>query len=117
MVQAATKTLSAADRRQYRRVETAWSAVLQLGNQPLRCAVVNISSGGAKIALDGVDHGALAKTFQINTAVVLTINGLGDFAGRIAWTDKNEGGIQFAEDPAKVAQYLEFAAASRPPSA
>ena len=117
MAQAAPQIKSAADRRQHRRIETAWSALLLLGNQPLRCVVVNISVGGAKISVDAADPDAGLKALQTGSSVVLNINGIGEFAGKIAWVDGAEGGIQFAEDPAKVAQYLEFAAASRPASA
>lgn len=111
MFQAMTKTGSMANRRRHARADGDWSAVLQILDQPIQCVVRNISAGGAKVRLDDAHRFGGAGLPTVDTKVVLTIDGLGDFRGKIVWTEAAEGGIKFSDDPIEVAEILEFAAA------
>lgn len=54
------------------------------------CEILNLSAGGAKLRLP--------EPVAVGTEVVLTIEGHGTFAAKVAWSDRGHMGLQFMGD-------------------
>lgn len=65
------------DRREYKRSSVSWTGKLSWGDETVRCDLVDISAGGARLQL--------ARPVQYRVPVTLTIDQIGAFPGEIVW--------------------------------
>lgn len=72
-----------------RRWKTNWPAELSTARGRTRCVVVDISSWGARLALDAA--------VDLPDQVALVIDGIGTIAAQIAWYRDNTIGLRFLE--------------------
>jgi hypothetical protein len=88
----------AAERRRFKRSTTVLTGTLFCRDEIVDCVVMNISANGAKIKLKQAP--AMGET------VTLLVNRYGVFTGAIAWRADESVGIQFDEDPKRVAKAI-----------
>ena len=81
------------ERRTEDRLDVSWRATLTVGDTPVSCAILDVATAGTKVAL--ADPAAI----QPGQEVLLTVDGLGDFAGRVAWRRGDELGLQILAGP------------------
>jgi DNA-binding NtrC family response regulator len=97
-------TLSAEQQRYYR-ADVDAPVMVRHGSESIRATLVNISSGGAALALDRT------LRFGTNLTICFTIPGKKEeteFPGRVAWSNRaGEHGIQFADVAAGARAELE----------
>ena len=98
---AAPKTGAKCERRRGRRRPVLLKAHLYQGGQVFDCLVNNLSSFGAGVI---VEVHILKGAIDVNagSVITLTIEGLGDFPGTIAWHDTDHAGIRFMQEPGEV---------------
>jgi DNA-binding NtrC family response regulator len=100
----AVNTLSAEQQRRYR-ADVDAPVTVRYGSEKARATLINISSGGAALALD--------KTLRFGThlSIYFTVPGSdseAEFPGRVAWSNRaGEHGIQFGEIAADARADLE----------
>ena len=91
-------TAQGQERRRFKRNTTVLTGTLFCRDEILDCVVMNISANGAKIKL---------KQAPANgEAVTLLVNRYGVFTGTIAWRADESVGLQFDEDPKRVAKAI-----------
>lgn len=86
---------SAIERRRHARVGVMLMATLRSTNGIFDCMVLDISRGGAKLAL-GEPH-------AIATAVTLVFGGFGTFRAQPAWQRGEIVGVRFLDPPQAIA--------------
>lgn len=84
--------------RAHPRFETSCVGQLCFAKQKVACEVMNISAGGAGVCL--------AEAVELPSQVRLKIEGVGEFAGRVAWRDETRLGIQFRDELHDVLQVV-----------
>lgn len=91
-----TTPISRAERRQHKRKQVVWQGKIETRDARMfACAVLNLSLGGAKLAVDG----ALAAGDWIK----LSINRIGMVEAEIVWLDDGHVGVRFVDAPARIA--------------
>jgi hypothetical protein len=80
------------------RSSVLWSGQLLTAGQVVNCRVLNISAKGAQLRT--------FKTFECGLEVILSIDRYGEFAGKLICQDGPNVGIQFHENPEKIAGKL-----------
>ncbi len=93
---APTDARPAAEQRFHRRHDALWFASVRDKNKDAECVVRNVSLGGAKLTL--------LEDLVPCSPLTLSIPGVGDFCGEIAWCRLESMGIRFLEQPQLVAQ-------------
>ena len=82
--------------RQAERKSVSFSTTAQLGNKSIKCDILDISTGGAKLkASSKAERGEIME---------ITIGPVGDFTASIAWNREGSIGIKFEDDPIRVAE-------------
>lgn len=99
----------AAERRRFKRSTTVLTGTLFCRDEIVDCVVMNISANGAKIKLKQAP--AMGET------VTLLVNRYGVFTGTIAWRADEAVGVQFDEDPKRVAKAIGERAPAQPAAA
>jgi hypothetical protein len=84
-----------AERRQHPRVGVMWMATLRSGANYYDCVVIDLSSGGAKLAL--------WAPVTLGPTAILEIGAYGSFAASVVWQRADYAGIRFHAAPASVA--------------
>ena len=93
------------NRQRHPRLSVLIGATVSCGGTEIMCDVIDLSAGGAKVRSD--------KPLTEGAAVVLSMEGVSDFHGTVAWRDGDQAGIQFragdeiSED--KVAEVIDAA--------
>lgn len=72
------------------RKQLLWSGVLQTARGPCPCTVMDISRGGARLAM--------GPAVKVGQAVTLVVTGMGMFRGAVVWEEAGSLGIQFSEE-------------------
>ncbi|MBT3910254.1 MAG: PilZ domain-containing protein [Rhodospirillaceae bacterium] len=90
------------NRRREDRKAVLFRTSLVFGGIGVDCDVLDIGSGGVRVAA------SLQAASQ--TSVTLAIDQLGDFQARIAWNRGGEIGLKFDEPPERINQALEVIA-------
>ncbi len=80
----------ASERREYKRCSVSWTGKLSWGGETVRCDLVDISAGGARVQL--------ARPVHHRSPVTLTIDQIGEFPGEIAWNGGYCMAIRFLDD-------------------
>lgn len=85
------------ENRDDRRRAVLWSGQLKFGEHSFDCQIWNISFGGAKVNV--------GLPFAEGTEVTLTLEGKGQFTGKVMWQSDRNLGIQFdgGEDEVRAA--------------
>jgi hypothetical protein len=78
--------------RAHERRLVSWNAKLHGDGRISDCKAVDVSGDGVKIRID--------EPLTINSRVVLTIDPMGSFPGKVQWQDKTFAGIRFIHDAA-----------------
>ena len=86
---------SGTNRRRYRRTSSLFSGTLVVDNQVLKCLVMNLSVGGAHVRAD--------QCLPVGVSVTLTISRFGASRGKVVWVFDKLLGIDFDDDPEKIA--------------
>lgn len=82
------------ERRTATRKSVVWLADLYVGIRRYTCKILNISAGGAKLALDA--------DLQPGTAISLRSRNFGEFKAQVVWRQGGYVGVRFEdEDPAE----------------
>jgi hypothetical protein len=68
----------------------SWNAKLHRDGRILDCKAVDVPSGGVKIRID--------EPLAINSRVLLTIDPVGSFPGKVQWQDETFAGIHFLRE-------------------
>ncbi len=84
-----------ADRRLHRRIGVMWMATLRSGGNYYDCMVLDLSCGGAKLAL--------SAPVTLAASVSLEIGAYGAFAASVVWQRTAYAGIRFEAAPAAIA--------------
>jgi hypothetical protein len=96
------KTLFSEERRAHRRYPVLWSGTLSTGSTfdsyVLHCQIRNISISGLHVLVE--------RHLAVGSAVVLRIDLVGTFRGRVAWSERDRLGIAFDESPERVAELI-----------
>lgn len=82
------------ERQRFTRRSVLIAAKLCIGDHMADCDVIDLSAGGAKVAV--------GERFPVNAEICLLIDDY-QFHGKIAWRDGESLGLQFSEDPELVA--------------
>jgi hypothetical protein len=91
-----TAPTARAERRQHKRKQVVWQGKIETRDaRILGCAVLNLSLGGAKLAVDGA--------FAAGDWVKLSINRIGMIEAEIVWHGGGHVGVRFLDDPARIA--------------
>jgi transcriptional regulator with PAS, ATPase and Fis domain len=94
-----------AEQQRYYRADVDTPVMVRHGSEKTRATLVNISAGGAALALD--------RTLRFGTQLTIYFTvpgstGEAEFPGRVAWSNRaGEHGIQFGEIAASARAYLE----------
>ena len=91
---AAPETERPEERQRFTRRSVLIAAKLCMGDHMADCDVIDLSAGGAKVAV--------RERFPDNAKICLLIDDY-QFHGQIAWRDGDSLGLQFSEDPELVA--------------
>ena len=87
---------AAAERRRHKRKPVVWQGKIETHDaRAVTCAVLNLSLGGAKLAVEGV--------FVAGDRVKLSINRIGALEVEIVWHDDGYLGVRFCDAPAQIA--------------
>lgn len=86
------------EKQRHRRASIICSGRVELPDASLDCDILDISVGGAKIAI--------GKTLEPAAELVLQIGDLVALPGRVAWNREGQAGIEFSEDPGVIAVAL-----------
>src|SRR5262245_5466976 len=97
-----TAEIDPKDRREHTRKTTIYSGRLSAGVNEAACEVLNISSGGAQLRVPD------AKRFE--GIVTLRIDRFGGFHVRVVWAGGDRLGVQFLEDPRRIAERIAITA-------
>jgi hypothetical protein len=84
-----------ANRRLHRRIGVMWMATLRSGGNYYDCMVLDLSAGGAKLAL--------TASVMLTPCVSLEISAYGTFAASVVWQRTAYAGIRFAAAPESIA--------------
>lgn len=89
---------SATERRRALRKRVLWSAEVEAEERPIRCAVLDVSLGGARVRLDegGLPPGPLA----------ISVSRFGRFQAEVVWTRDTVSGLRFLEPLGRVADTI-----------
>jgi hypothetical protein len=87
------------DQRRAARRRFCWSGTLQTSEGPFPCTVVDLSLGGAKVALHELP--------RRSRAVSLVMPQIGAFRGELVWQQDGIVGIGFRDAPESVARLIE----------
>jgi hypothetical protein len=89
--------------REYSRRKVLWNAEVRRGKgHPMKCQVLDIAAGGAKIRTDA--------RFSVGSTVELIVGQRGAvFPSKVLWQRENHAGICFLEDPWTVQARLDEA--------
>ena len=89
---------SATERRRALRKRVLWSAQVDAEEQPIRCAVLDVSLGGARVRLDEgwLPRGPLA----------ISVSRFGRFQAEVVWTRDSVSGLRFLEPLERVADTI-----------
>ncbi len=82
---------AADDRRRSARRHVLWRGVLQTGTGPYPCLVLNVSLGGAKLAVKAA--------LKVDQPVTLMLGALGTFRAVVVWAEVEDAGVRFVEGP------------------
>jgi len=85
-------------RRRFPRTSVLWSGALAGGTEPIDCAILNLSAGGAKLRMPGAT--ACPSRVAIQSAR------FGELAARVVWRRDSLLGLAFVNGPAAVAETL-----------
>lgn len=88
------------ERRRHKRVGLSWLATLRISGGLYDCLVIDLSLGGAKVALG--ENMALAPADQ----VTLVIDKIGAFRAEAVWRRGAFAGLRFRDPPETVAATL-----------
>ena len=84
-----------ADRRVHRRIGVMWMATLRSAGNYYDCMVIDLSCGGAKLAL--------SAPVTLAASISLEIGAYGAFAASVMWQRTTYAGIRFDAAPATIA--------------
>ncbi len=84
-----------AERRETERFPIMMRASVLAGDDNLEATIFDISSGGAKVRLDGAD---IPAPETMAAKVVLHIPAYGEFSADVIWRDEEYLGLRFHED-------------------
>jgi hypothetical protein len=93
----ATTNESYAERRRHHRVGVMMMATLRATRGFFECMVLDLSSGGAKLAIDG------EVVLRPGDSVSLIIAPIGSFRAQSVWQRTNFAGIRFLDPPETIA--------------
>jgi len=82
--------------RQAERKSVSFSTTLLIGDKSIKCDILDISTGGAKIKV--------RSKAERGDKITITIEPAGNFAANIAWNREGTLGIKFEDDPLRVAE-------------
>jgi hypothetical protein len=86
------------DNRQSKRQDCAFQAAAVIDGERIDCSIIDISTGGAKIAVRlSVERGA---------ELALSLDKIGDLSAQVAWKSGGNVGIRFTDDPERVASAI-----------
>ena len=91
---------ASAERRLYTRMPVEFAAILYDDKVNEPCRILDFGQGGARIACP--------EGIEISETVDLTISGLGNFHGVIAWQEANTLGVTFCPPGQKPGQSAEI---------
>jgi hypothetical protein len=90
------------ERRAHRRFPVLWSATLTAGStfdpHVLHCRIRNISIAGLHVLVE--------RHLAVGSAVVLHIDRVGTFRGRVVWSEAERLGVAFDDSPEHVAELI-----------
>jgi len=89
---------SAPERRRALRKRVLWSAQVEAEERPIRCAVLDVSLGGARVRLD---EGALPQG-----PVAISVSRFGRFQAEVVWSRDSVSGLRFLEPLERVADTI-----------
>ena len=75
------------DRREHLRRPVLWTGLIEIGDTRARCSIHDISAGGARLTA--------GPQLRADDRIVLTIEGMREIPGRVAWRDGQMVGIEF----------------------
>lgn len=88
------------ERRAHPRVAVLWNGSLsqeaQFDRSTLTCTIRNFSISGVHVLVD--------RRLQTDSPVILRIDRVGTFSGRVVWSDGSRLGIRFDEAPEQIAE-------------
>lgn len=89
---------SGLERRRALRKRVLWSAQVEAEERPIRCAVLDVSLGGARVRLEegGLPQGPLA----------ISVSRFGSFQAEVVWTRDSVSGLRFLEPLERVADTI-----------
>ncbi|WP_422367028.1 PilZ domain-containing protein [Pelagibius sp.] len=85
-------------RRRFLRRSVLWPGALEAGGKQHDCTILNMSLGGAKIAIN--------EDLGLSGSVVLSADRFDGLLATIVWTSGRMLGLQFKDDPYQVAEVL-----------
>lgn len=95
--QAATPAANPAERRRHARAAVMWIASLRSAHGIFECLVIDISAGGAKLAIHG------APVLAAGEGLVLDLSPCGAFHAAAVWQRADYTGICFTDPPDAIA--------------
>ena len=103
----AGESLSAEDRRRYRRSRVLWGATISADgvDGEVTCTVVDISAGGAKLMMNTKLIGRdpdLVSILTPGAPVTLSVRASGSVPAEVVWQDGDRAGLRFLIDPEDV---------------
>lgn len=96
------------NRRRDDRLDVRWKAHLLIGDEKLPCEVADVSFAGTLVVLSGDVHPG--------QEVILDVDGLGQFAARVQWTQKSRCGLSLVAGPDLLLKRLAEASREYPSS-